>query len=74
LTGGTAATVSAKLYVQDSAYKWHSPAFTILASGKWQMLQYPLPAFPGPALQVGMQFLSVPFNTQTAVYIDAVAW
>jgi transcriptional regulator with XRE-family HTH domain len=73
--GGTSATVSAKLYVQDSTYRWQMPdVLTPLVPGKWQVLQYPLPAFPGPALQVGMQFLSVPFNTQTTVYVDAVAW
>lgn len=75
LTGGTTATVSAKFYVQDSTYGWYMPdKLTPLEPGKWQMLQYHLPSFPGPALQVGMQFLSVPFNTQTTVYVDAVAW
>ena len=72
--GRTSTTIAAKLYVQDEAYSWHSSPYTLLTPGKWNVLQFTIPAFAGRALQVGVQFLSRPPNIATTIYVDAIEW
>jgi transcriptional regulator with XRE-family HTH domain len=69
---GTGTDVAAKLYVQDMTYTWHSAPLTVLSAGKWNVLRFRIPPFAGSALQIGVQFLSVPPNILTKVYVDAV--
>jgi hypothetical protein len=66
--------LSAKIFVMDKAYHWHSAAFTRLQPGVWNRLSYTLPAsILGQPQVLGIQFNS-PTNATTSVYIDAVSW
>ncbi len=70
----TTTTVAATLYVQDMTYAWHISPATILSRGKWNVLRFVIPAFAGPGLQVGIQFLSTPLNVLTTIYADDIEW
>jgi hypothetical protein len=72
--GGTNATVTAHLYVQDSTYHWHASDWVELKVKQWNVLQFLIPPFAAPALQIGIQFLSWPPNILTTLYVDAVEW
>lgn len=72
---GTTQTVTAKLYVQDSAFQWHTAnPVTVSQRGSWVQLSYPLSGYTGTAIQVGLQFNETPVNTSTTVYVDGFTW
>lgn len=66
--------VEAKLFVLDLGDNWHMNSYAPLQTGKWQLLTYRIPSFSGPAIQIGVQFKTWPYNVPTTVYIDAVQW
>lgn len=72
--GGTNATVTAHFYVQDSAYHWHASDWVELTVKQWNVLEFLIPSFAGPALQIGLQFLSWPPKILTTLYVDAIEW
>ncbi len=70
----TTTIVIARFYVQDIMYTWHLSPSMLLTTGKWNILRFIVPRFAGPSLQVGIQFLTTPFNVLTTLYVDAVEW
>lgn len=65
--------VQGQIYVQDSVFAWHISGLVILQTG-WNRLQYSTPSLSGSANQVGLQFVTSPYNSNTTIYIDDVEW
>ncbi len=69
-------SMTAKVFVVDSTYQWHSSPTTALTPGIWVHLTYTLPNdLKNPPQQLGIQFNSPPGSTiSTDIYITAVNW
>ena len=72
----TTTTVSAKLYVQDAAFAWHTGTSVVVGQrGSWVKLSFTPSGYSGSAIQVGLQLLeSSPSGTASTVFVDAVDW
>ena len=71
----TTSTITAKLYVQDPAYAWHTADATVVsARGSWIKVSFTPTGYSGAARQLGLQLLESPYNTTSTVYLDAVNW
>ena len=68
--------LTAKLFMMDNNYQWHSSNGFSLTPGTWTHLTYTIPTGVSvPPRQLGIQF-STSMNTpvSTPVYVDAVGW
>ena len=75
IPSGTGSTVTAKLYVQDPKFTWHSGnPVTVSARGSWVQLSFSPSGYTGSALQLGVQFSETPADSPTTVCVDAVTW
>ena len=72
---GTADSISAKLYVQDPNFAWHTATATVVSTrGSWVELAFTPSGYSGNALQLGVQFQETPYSSPATVYLDAVDW
>lgn len=69
-------SMTAKVFVVDSAYQWHSSSMTALTAGTWVHLTYTVPNdLKNPLQEIGIQFNSPPGSPiSTDVYVNAVSW
>ena len=69
-------TMTAKVFMVDSAYQWHSSSMSALTPGTWVHLTYTIPTdLKTPSQQIGIQFNSPPGSTiSTDVYVNSVTW
>jgi hypothetical protein len=72
----TTTTITAKLYVQDASFTWHTANGTVIGQhGSWVQLSYPLSGYSGDAIQIGLQLQeSAPYSTASTAYVDSVGW
>jgi hypothetical protein len=72
----TTTAITAQLYVQDSAYAWHTAPGTVISQrGSWVKLSFAPSGYTGSAIQVGLQMQeSSPFGTASTIYVDSVGW
>ncbi len=74
LPASVSKTVTVRLYVQDSAYQWHSGATTVGPRDTWVGLTYRATVYAGRAIQVGVQFDAQPAGSPTVIYLDSITW
>jgi hypothetical protein len=78
IPSSTTTAVTAKFYVQDSAFKWYqvgNAGTLITQRGSWVQISYTPTGYSGNAIQVGIQLQeSGPYNTASTVYVDSIAW
>ncbi len=69
-------SMSAKVFIVDNAYQWHSSSMTALTPGTWVHLTYTMPNnLNGPPNQIGIQFNSPTGSTISVdAFISAVNW
>lgn len=78
IPSSTTTAVTAKFYVQDSAFNWHqvgNAGTLITQRGSWAQISYTPTGYSGNAIQVGIQFQeSGPYNAASTVYVDSIGW
>lgn len=69
-------SISAKVFVVDNTYQWHSSSMTPLTAGTWIHVSYTVPGnVNGSLRQIGIQFNSpVGSSTSANVFINAINW
>jgi len=70
-----AVMLSARLFVVNNDYQWHSDALVTLAPGTWNRLTYSIPSSVTQPRQIGIQFnCTTGVGTPSDVYVDAIGW
>jgi len=70
-----AVTLSARLFVVNNDYQWHSDTMVTLAPGTWNRLTYSIASSVTQPRQIGIQFnCTSGVGTPSDVYVDAIGW